>query len=276
MAYYYNSGTEFVKIGEPIYFTATTDRYNESPYTAEDCSATIKAYTYPTGRMSCIDAAAYIVQKAIYEALCSQYKPETEYITFKDWYKTTPTTKEDLIRYIKNDVNSVYGMAKEIQDKIGDIIEGDDKVENFIKDIEIKKKVSKKGSCMQYKFMLYRGYPFLTVENYDEDCNLSADFILSLTHICFKCSVNKLIFRDHKVIAISKDERFCGEDEKTGKSIWKKKSYVADCMDADDYNPYIGATIAINKCVADSYYKKDSKSHLRRLREKIDRASEDA
>lgn len=193
-----------------------------------------------------------------------------------DWYKT-PTTKEDLIRYIKNDVNSVYGMAKEIQDKIGDIIEGDDKVENYIKDVEVKKKTGKKGSCMQYNFMLCRhGYLFLTVENYDEDCNLSADFILSLTYVCYRCSVGKLIFRDHKVIAISADKRYCGEDEKTKKSILKQKSYVADCMDIDDYNPYIGAMIAVNKCVSDQFAYRNSKSHLRRLREKIDRASEDA
>lgn len=144
-------------------------------------------------------------------------------------------------------------------------------MENFIKDIEIKKKTGKKGSCMQYNFMLYLNYAFLTIENYDEDCNLSADFILSLAHICFRCSVDKLIFRDHKVIVISKDQRYCGEDEKTKKSIWKKKSYVADCMDVDDYNPYIGATIAIDKCVRDPYMYKDSKSHLRRLREKIER-----
>lgn len=190
------------------------------------------------------------VQKAIYEA----------------WYKT-PATKEDLIRYLKTEENSVYGMAKEITDKY---MKGESKVENYIKDIEVKKKTSKKGSCMQYKFILHRGYSFLTVENYDEDCNLSADFILSLTHVCYRCSVDKLIFRDHKVIAISKDERYCGEDEKTKKSIWKKKSYVADCMDIDDYNPYIGTMIAINKCTRDMWSLKDSKSHLRRLREKID------
>lgn len=201
----------------------------------EDCSATIKTYAYPTGRMSCTDAAAYIVQKAIYEALCNPYK-----------------SKEDKI------------------------MEGEPKVENFTKDVEIKKKVGKKGSCMQYNFILYGTHAFLTVENYDEDCNLSADFILSIAQICYRCMVDKLIFRDHKVIAISKDERYCGEDEKTKKSIWKKKSYVADCMDVDDYNPYIGATIAINKCAMDSCYKNDSKSHLRRLREKIEWETADA
>ena len=207
--------------------------------------------------------------------LCGQYKPEPKYITTtelcnryrsdKDWYKTPPATKEDLIKYMK--------------DEIGDIIKGDDKVENYIKDIEIKKKIGKKGSCMQYNFMLYRGHSFLTIENYDEDCNLSADFILSLAHVCRRCLVGKIIFRDHKVIAISDDERYCGDDEKTKKPIWKKKSYIADCMDVDDYNPYIGAMIAINKCASEyslAEYDCDSKSHLRRLREKIDRASEDA
>lgn len=190
------------------------------------------------------------VQKAIYEALCEPYKPTITYTATPDWYKTPAVTKEDL--------------------------KGDDKVNNFIKDVEIKKKVSKKGSCMQYNFILYGTHAFLTVENYDEDCNMSADFILSLAHICYVCSVNKLIFRDHKVISISKDERCCGEDEKTKELIWKHKSYVADCMDVDDYDPYIGATIAISKCVADSRVSKDSKSHLRRLREKIDQVSEDA
>ena len=210
------------------------------------------------------------VQKAIYEALCEPYKPSITYATPMTWSKTPTATKEDLVRYIKNDVNLTYGIAKQIE------VKGENKVENFIKDIEIKKKTGKKGSCMQYNFILYGSYVFLTIENYDEDCNMSADFILSLANTCHKCDIGKLIFRDHKVIAISKDYRYCGEDENTKKSIWKKKSYVADCMDVDDYNPYIGATIAINKCIADTYYKKDSKSHLRRLREKIDRASEDA
>ena len=190
-----------------------------------------------------------------------------------NWYITSAATKEDLIRYIKNDVNSVYGIARQIED---DIMKGEPKVENYIKDVIIKKKVSKKGLCMQYNFMLDPRFAFLKIENYDEDCNLSADFILSLAHVCCRCSVSKLIFRDHKVIAISAEYRYCGEDEKTKKPIWKQKSYVANCMDADDYNPYIGATIAINKCVADTQLVKDSKSHLRRLREKIDRASEDA
>jgi len=258
MAYYYNSGTEFVKMGGPIHFTTTTDRYNESPYTAEDCSATIEAPYTAEDCSATIEARIYPRKRISYI---------NELMT---WSKTPPATKEDLVRYIKNDVNLTYDIAKQIE------VKGDDKVYYFIKDVEVKKKVSKKGSCMQYNFILYGKHAFLTVENYDEDCTLSADFILSIAHICYRCEAAKLIFRDHKVIAVSKGKRYCGDDEKTGEAIWKHKSYVANCMDADNYNPYIGAMIAINKCVADSYYKKDSKSHLRRLREKIDRASEDA
>jgi hypothetical protein len=85
----------------------------------------------------------------------------------------------------------------------------------------------------------------------------------------WRTSTGKLIFRDHKVIAITEYKK-ARLDEDDNKAKVGYISYVANCMDDDKYDPYTGALIAISKLVNGSMSgTSNSKSEIKRFYKQI-------
>lgn len=153
--------------------------------------------------------------------------------------------------------------------KIGEPIDMKDLIRNF----EIKKKSTKKGDAIVYSCYFGYGDRKFTIECYEQFFWLAPEAVIALFPIMYKTSTGKLIFRDRKVIAISeyKKTQFLKEPDKNGnRTKVGYVSYVANCMDGDVYNPYVGAFIAISKRVNDGMAGAPvSKSEIKRLYKQI-------
>lgn len=194
-------------------------------------------------------------------------------------------TKEIQKAYRKALMNESYGVNPWLKDfgrgtlynsteivKIGEPIDMKDQIRNF----EIKKKSTKKGNAIVYSCSFGYGCEDIkyTIEFYEEDFWLAPEAVIALFSIMWKSATGKLIFRDHKVIAITRNKimQILKEPDKNGnKTKYTHVSYVANCMDADRYDPYTGALIAISKHVNGSMSgTPNSKSEIKRLYKQIE------
>lgn len=214
-----------------------------------------KSFTLP-------DAITKEIQKAYHKALMNES------------YEVNPWLK-DFGR------GTLYNSTEIV--KMGEPIDMKDQIRNF----EIKKKSTKKGNAIVYSCNF--GYDCIvyscnfgygcedikyTIEFYEEDFWLAPEAVIALFSIMWKSATGKLIFRDHKVIAITRNKimQILKEPDKNGnKTKYGHVSYVANCMDADRYDPYTGALIAISKHVNGSMPgTPNSKSEIKRLYKQIE------
>lgn len=164
---------------------------------------------------------------------------------------------------------TLYNSGTEIV-KIGEPIDMKD-----LRNFEIKKKSTKKGNAIVYSCNFGYGCEDIkyTIEFYEEDFWLAPEAVIALFSIMWKSATGKLIFRDHKVIAITRNKimQILKEPDKNGnRTKYAHVSYVANCIGNDAYDPYIGALIAISKLINDSTPgTPNSKSEIKRLYKQI-------
>ena len=188
--------------------------------------------------------------------------------------RITVDTKDDLMTAFDKSYDLCRGTLYSSTEivKIGEPIDMKDQIRNF----EIKKKSTKKGNAIVYSCNFGYGCEDIkyTIEFYEEDFWLAPEAVIALFSIMWKSGTGKLIFRDHKVIAITRNKimQILKEPDKNGnKTKYGHVSYVANCMDADRYDPYTGALIAISKHVNGNMSgTPNSKSEIKRLYKQIE------
>mgnify|MGYP001224329095 CR=1 FL=1 len=229
--------------------------------------------------MSCSATLPVVIAKEIQEAYRKALMNESYGVNprLKDFDRDTFLRKRLNIAKTDSELRRTdYVLVSEYNSteivKMGESIDMKDQIRNF----EIKKKSTKKGNAIVYSCNFGYGYEDIkyTIEFYEEDFWLAPEAVIALFSIMWKSATGKLIFRDHKVIAITSNKimQILKEPDKNGnKTKYGHISYVANCMDADRYDPYTGALIAISKHVNGRMFGiPNSKSKIKRLYKQIE------